>query len=207
MMMTKDASNKSRQPVGYRSPPREHQWPPGVSGNPNGSRPGRGKKPRLHFYDELLTGQEAGRQVQLTRGELLIRRAEKRAAEGESKFARLLLKEKARVDAARAKSAYDERKLVGNYARPDEGPMNLDDLLERLGIATKLHRFKSSARMAIEPWAVQDALTRLGDEKLTPEQQRIIFEATHLPNKVSFPAWWEDEFRGAKRKYSKRSSA
>jgi hypothetical protein len=38
-------------------------------------------------------------------------------------------------------------------------------------MASKLDRYRPSARMALEPWLVQTALSRLGDRRLSLDEQ------------------------------------
>lgn len=63
--------------------------------------------------------------------------------------------------------------------------------LEALNMATKLDRYAKSPRIMLEPWLFEAALARLGDRRLTPEQQATIVDATRTPSKVKWPDWWE----------------
>jgi hypothetical protein len=45
--------------------------------------------------------------------------------------------------------------------------------------------------MALEPWLVQAALARLGERRLSREEQATILAATRTPRKVTWPDWWE----------------
>jgi hypothetical protein len=58
-------------------------------------------------------------------------------------------------------------------------------------MATKLDRYRETARMMLEPWLVEAALARLGSQRLTREQQDTVIRATRLPGKVRWPDWWE----------------
>jgi hypothetical protein len=57
-------------------------------------------------------------------------------------------------------------------------------------MAMKLDRFRPSARMKIEPWLVQAALARLGERRLTVEEQAEIVAVTRAPGRVRWPEWW-----------------
>ncbi len=57
-------------------------------------------------------------------------------------------------------------------------------------MAKKLDRFRETARMALEPWIVEAALARLGDRRLTVDEQQSIVNATRTPRKVRWPDWW-----------------
>jgi hypothetical protein len=59
-----------------------------------------------------------------------------------------------------------------------------------LGVARVLDRFRSTARVYLEPWIVEAALNRLGDRKLSVEEQQVIVAAARTPNKVAWPEWW-----------------
>jgi hypothetical protein len=58
-------------------------------------------------------------------------------------------------------------------------------------MATKLDRFRPAARMVLEPWIVEAGLARLGERKLTREEQAKVVQATRTPHKVRWPDWWE----------------
>ena len=63
--------------------------------------------------------------------------------------------------------------------------------LEPLRMAKKLDRYRDTAKMMLEPWLVEMALARLGDRRLTIEQQKEVVRATRTPWKVRWPEWWE----------------
>ena len=48
-------------------------------------------------------------------------------------------------------------------------------------MATKLDRYRPSARMLLEPWLVEKALARLGDRRLSREEQTKVFQAARTP--------------------------
>jgi hypothetical protein len=72
------------------------------------------------------------------------------------------------------------------YAEPGD----LRNAVRTLGIATLLDGYRSSARLALDTWIVEEALERLGDRKLSVAEQEIVVEATRMPHKVRWPAWW-----------------
>jgi hypothetical protein len=63
--------------------------------------------------------------------------------------------------------------------------------LEPLRMATKLDRYRETARLLLEPWLVAAALSRL-DREFSPAEQRIIVDATRTPHKVRWPEWWSE---------------
>jgi hypothetical protein len=75
---------------------------------------------------------------------------------------------------------------VTDYVSPGSVGTGLD----ALGMAVKLNRYSDKARYKLKPWIVPAALDRLGDRRLTNEEQRIVVEATHLPDEVQWPGWW-----------------
>jgi hypothetical protein len=58
-------------------------------------------------------------------------------------------------------------------------------------MARKLDRYRETARMMLEPWVVEAALTRLGNQRLTLDEQRTVLGATRTPHKVQLPDWWQ----------------
>ena len=70
-------------------------------------------------------------------------------------------------------------------------PGSVTVALQPLNIATKIDPFRKDARMAIEPWLVEAALSRL-PQPLSPDQQRIVLAATRAPKKVRWPEWWSE---------------
>ena len=70
-------------------------------------------------------------------------------------------------------------------------PGSVNSALEPLRIGRKLDRYRDTARMALEPWIVEAALARLGNRRLTIEEQKTVVRATRTPGKVRWPGWWE----------------
>jgi len=68
---------------------------------------------------------------------------------------------------------------------------SVNGALKPLRMATKLDRYRETARMVLEPWIVEAALARLGEKRLTREEQETVYEATRTPKKVRWPDWWE----------------
>jgi hypothetical protein len=44
--------------------------------------------------------------------------------------------------------------------------------------------------MMLEPWLIQEALARLGDQRLSRGEQETIVRAVRTPHKVRWPDWW-----------------
>jgi tetratricopeptide (TPR) repeat protein len=67
---------------------------------------------------------------------------------------------------------------------------DLRDAARTLQLATLLDAYRATARLALETWAVEAALARLGDRQLTLEEQEKVVAATRMPHKVRWPKWW-----------------
>ena len=66
-------------------------------------------------------------------------------------------------------------------------PGSVNTAVEPLGMVRKLERYRPSARMVLEPWIVQAALARLGDRRLSREEQAKVVRAVWTPHKVRWP--------------------
>lgn len=78
-------------------------------------------------------------------------------------------------------------KIIINYVA--SGSVNT--ALEPLRMAKKLDPYRETARMAIGPWLVETALARLGERRLTADEQQKVVKATRTAWKVNWPDWWE----------------
>ena len=70
-------------------------------------------------------------------------------------------------------------------------PGSVNSALEPLRMATKLDRYRETAKMALEPWLVEEALSRLGDRRLSRDEQAKVVRVVRTPSKVRWPDWWE----------------
>jgi hypothetical protein len=172
--------------VGYGKPPRESRFRKGQSGNPKGRPKGR----RRGIPHDVVLGQK----VVIREGE-----AERTVTAAEA-FLLYLIKRGIEGDAAAAKLAREAIAVGQRFRTAKGGPDTIivswgssspNEALEALKMATRLDRFRPSARMTLEPWLVEAALARLGDRRLTPEQQATIVKAMRIPHKVHWPDWWE----------------
>lgn len=75
--------------VGKNKPPKEHQWPPGVSGNPGGRKKGsRGLKTDLKAeLNTRITITENGKTITLTKQQVILKALATKAAKGDVKAA------------------------------------------------------------------------------------------------------------------------
>jgi hypothetical protein len=70
-------------------------------------------------------------------------------------------------------------------------PGSVNSALRPLRMASKLDAHRPSAKRLLEPWLVEEALSRLGDRRLSMDEQATIVRATRTPRKVEWPDWWK----------------
>jgi hypothetical protein len=187
--MSKDDKN-GMAGGGHAKPPRSGQFRKGASGNPRGRPKGSHRKAP---YDELLSqiveicDQRKMRKVPLY--EALQLSFFKLATSGNNAATRAIEDLRVVRGAQKKSDALTERETVIHFVTP--GSVNM--ALEPLGMGRILDRIReATARVALEPWLVQAALKRLGDNELTPEEQKTVLKATRTPKKVNWPDWWAE---------------
>ena len=111
----------------------------------------------------------------------------KRGLEGDSAASRASL---AVIEEARERHGADRPPPLV-IVRTIVDPGSVTSALEPLRMARKLDPYRETARIALEPWLVEAALTRL-NQTLSPADQRIVMEATRTPHKVRWPEWWSE---------------
>lgn len=177
--------------VGYGKPPVSTRFKKSQSGNPKGRpRGSRNEAPYEAVLGQMVIIREDGVERRVTAAEAFLLHIAKKGLEGDGAAARSALAaiEKARAHREQLESSEDiVVRIVEHYPRPG----SVTKALERLRMARKLVRYRETARMALEPWIVETALARLGDQHLTEEQQKIILDATRTPSKVRWPDWWK----------------
>jgi len=186
--MSQDEESGSSE-VGYRKPPASTRFKKGRSGNPKG-RP-RGRKRQLPYeavLGQMVTIREDGKERQVTAAEAFLLHMTKRGLEGDGAAARAAMAAIEEARAARGVNEPDElRVLIRTFVEPG----SVSGGLIALRMARKLDRFRPTARIALEPWLVQQALPRLGDRRLSREEQAKVVKTTRTPRKVQWPEWWE----------------
>ena len=174
---------------GYGNPPRSGRFVKGVSANPSG-RP-KGSK-RLPPFEDIL-----GQMMQIT-DEGITRRVPVEEALQRRLFDLALKGNNAAMRAVEALEAEQtsnraEDELVGiqtniHFATPGNVTMALEPL--KMGRILDRYR-KENTRLVLEPWLVVAALDRLGDRRLSVDEQKEVLQATRTPKKVTWPDWWE----------------
>ncbi len=184
----KNERNPGDYEIGYGKPPGSTRFRKGQSGNPSGrSRGRRNELPYEAVLGQMVTIREDGVGRQVTAAEAFILQMTKQGLEGNSNAARKMMDAIKEARAARLKRGYDSQVQI-TYVIVTPGSVNR--ALEPLRMAKKLDRYRETARMALEPWIVEAALARLGDCRLTVEEQRSVYKATRTPWKVQWPEWW-----------------
>lgn len=176
--------------VGYGKPPQSTRFKKGVSGNPSGRKPGRHREvPYEAILGQKLTIVKNGVEIKMTAEEAFLRKILNDATKGKMSSATLVMKV---LEQETLRQHREEEQLPPE--RINIGPMPKGSVahhLEALRIVKKFDRFRETAYFRIEPSAVQDALDRFGDKRLTADEQRVVLDATRSPNKVKWPDWWE----------------
>ena len=173
----------------YGKPPRRTRFRKRQSGNPAGRPPGRKKEPPYEaVLGQMVTVREDGIERRVTAAEAFALYLTKQGLDGDNAAARQAAEA---IGDARAKrrefSDEDPRKIVLVIVSPG----SVNTALVPLRMARKLDRYRETARMTLEPWVVERALDRLGDRRLTLQEQQTVLKATQTPTKVRWPDWWE----------------
>jgi hypothetical protein len=185
--MTDDSSSREAQ-VGYRRPPAATRFAKGRSGNPKGRPRGKAKAlPYESVLGQIVTVTEGGQTKRFTAAEAFLLKLMQDSLAGDAAAARdMLTSLEANKSANPAPEVDAITEIVFSFVRPG----SVTGALEHLRMGKKLCAFTDTARVLLEPWVVEAALARLGDQPLTVEEQRTVMAATRTPWKVTWPGWW-----------------
>lgn len=186
---------------GYCDPPVEHRFKKGQSGNPKGGPRGPRRKRlqrRVKFLDETLTCTIAGKRFKGQRREALVRVAVAIATAGRPNLGlqQLLLRLKAQADEMQSHILRDEPLyIIQTLPAPPTFVSCVEDAADVAGFGAKAYHNQKSARVLLENWVVEEALERLGDRRLSRDQQMEVLAAVRYPKKMKWPDWWEPDLR------------
>jgi hypothetical protein len=176
--------------VGYGQPPRSSRYPTGTSGNPAGRPKRKGMPlPFENVFGRIVTVRDGDGMRSVSAEEALVMYIKQRALNGNDAANAALETITQFKEKRYPKAIEDEGKpiVLGAWT---EGSPNMGLLTMRM--VTKLYPLEQHARILIEPWLVTAALQRLGERRLTIEEQKVVVAATRKPKKVSWPDWWEE---------------
>ena len=175
--------------VGYRKPPGSSRFRKGQSGSPRGRPRGKHRAPPYEaVLGQMVTIREDGTERRVTAAEAFLLQITKKGLEGDGAAAGAAM---VAIEEARASRLAQEPQELLTITRVIVRPGSVNSALEPLRMGRKLDRYRETARMVLEPWLVEAALARLGDRRLTLDEQQVVADATRTPSKVRWPDWWE----------------
>ncbi|MFZ1741712.1 MAG: DUF5681 domain-containing protein [Pontixanthobacter sp.] len=174
--------------AGYGKPPVATRFKKGSSGNPRGRPKNRHKSvPYDAVLGQMVTIREDGRERRVTAAEAFLLQLTQKGLAGDSAAARDSLDA---VENARLLRG-DDRQQIDTIVLSMISS-GADAILETLGLAKlKFSTDETRVRWELNPWIVETALERLGDDRLTIEEQKEVWRATRMPDTVKWPDWWE----------------
>lgn len=173
---------------GYGKPPTAMRFTKGQSGNPKGRPKNQHKSvPYDAVLGQMVTIREDGRERRVTAAEAFLLQLTQKGLAGDSAAARDSLDA---IENARSERG-DDRHAIDTIILSAVSS-GADAILEPLGLAKmKYPADKQRVRWELNPWILDVALQRLGERRLTVEEQQEVWSAARTPSKVSWPEWWE----------------
>lgn len=173
---------------GYGKPPPATRFKKGSSGNPRGRPKNRRKTvPYDAVLGQMVTIREDGRERRVTAAEAFLLQLTQKGLAGDSAAVRDSLEA---IENARSQRGDDRQSVDTIIVSPIS--TGADAIFRSLGLAIKKYpEDEKRVRWELNPWIVEAALDRLGDVRLSAEDQRTVWDATRTPHKVAWPDWWE----------------
>ncbi len=186
-------SEKEPEEAGYKQPPQATKFRKGQSGNPRGRPRNRHREiPYDAVLGQMVTIREDGRERRVTAAEAFLLQLTQKGLAGDSAAARASLEA---IEAARAARKDDLPDTMIIVVRSIAN--GADAIIAPLGIARlKYPTDEVRVRWELNPWIVEAALARLGNQRLSEDDQREVWNATRTPHKVKWPDWWVVRYPG-----------
>jgi len=172
---------------GYGKPPAVTLFKKGESGNPRGRPKNRHRSvPYNAVLGQIVTIREDGQERRVTAAEAFLLQLTQKDLAGDSAAARDSLDAIENACSARGGDRQDIDTIILSSISS-----GADAILEPLGLAKKKYPTDAKrVRWELNPWIVEAALERLGEKQLTVLEQQEVWNATRIPHKVAWPAWW-----------------